>query len=66
LVPLVYFYGQPAMGRWRPAALDQSIAEFRLAVDQAARDSYGGYHMLADLWSMRKVQAALQKLNATL
>lgn len=54
------------MGRWRPAALDQSIAEFRLAVDQAARDSYGGYHMLADLWSMRKVQAALQKLNATL
>jgi hypothetical protein len=65
LVPLVYFHGPSATERWRPAALDQSIAEIRLVIDQAARDSDGGYHMLADLWSMRRVQAALQKLNAT-
>jgi hypothetical protein len=66
LVLLVYFYGQPAMRPWRPAALDRSITEFRLTVDQATSDSYAARNAIADLWSMRKVQTALQNLNAAL
>jgi hypothetical protein len=63
---LAYACSQPALSQWRPAALNQSIVEFRRTFAETTNDGYRTIEAFKDLWSMRRVDRALRDLNSAL